>query len=141
MTRGSPRFEPIDRRRFMIGAIGIGSLAVIAGGLGRLLQNRFDIGGERAALDLPAPDCAVAALPADAELGDRGHHPVRDARTTSFYRIDTALVVPQVSKDSWSLKIDGLVDNPMELTFDDLLARPAGRALHHVVVRVERGRR
>ena len=29
-----------------------------------------------------------------------------------------------MSKDSWRLKIDGLVDNPMELTFDDLLARP-----------------
>jgi hypothetical protein len=33
-------------------------------------------------------------------------------------------VVPQVSKDSWRLKIGGMVDNPMELTFDDLLARP-----------------
>ena len=43
---------------------------------------------------------------------------------SDFYRIDTALVVPQVSKDSWKLTIDGLVDNPMELTFDDLLARP-----------------
>ena len=43
---------------------------------------------------------------------------------SDFYRIDTALVVPQVSKDSWKLTIDGLVDNPLELTFDDLLARP-----------------
>ncbi|NND75724.1 MAG: molybdopterin-dependent oxidoreductase, partial [Ilumatobacter sp.] len=42
----------------------------------------------------------------------------------SFYRIDTALVVPQVSKDSWKLSIAGLVDNPIELTFDELLARP-----------------
>jgi DMSO/TMAO reductase YedYZ molybdopterin-dependent catalytic subunit len=41
-----------------------------------------------------------------------------------FYRIDTALVVPQVSKASWKLTIDGLVDRPMELTFDDLLERP-----------------
>ena len=44
--------------------------------------------------------------------------------TADFYRIDTALVVPQVSKDSWKLEIGGMVDNPMELTFDDLLARP-----------------
>ena len=29
-----------------------------------------------------------------------------------------------MSKDSWKLTIDGLVDNPIELTFDDLLARP-----------------
>ena len=41
-----------------------------------------------------------------------------------FYRIDTALVVPQVAVDSWKLSIDGLVDNPMELTFQDLLDRP-----------------
>jgi hypothetical protein len=43
---------------------------------------------------------------------------------SEFYRIDTALVVPQVSKDSWTLRIGGMVDNPFELTFDDLLARP-----------------
>ena len=41
-----------------------------------------------------------------------------------FYRIDTALVVPQVAVDSWKLSIDGLVDKPMELTFQDLLDRP-----------------
>ena len=31
--------------------------------------------------------------------------------------------MPQVSKDSWSLKIGGMVDQEIELTFDDLLAR------------------
>jgi hypothetical protein len=41
----------------------------------------------------------------------------------NFYRIDTALVVPQVRVDTWKLQISGLVDNPIELTFDDLLAR------------------
>ena len=96
---------------------------MLAGGLGRLLQNRFDVSGERSALDLPAPAAPVDALPANAELGIDGITPFVVAND-SFYRIDTALVVPQVSKDSWSLKIDGLVDNPMELSFDDLLARP-----------------
>lgn len=40
-----------------------------------------------------------------------------------FYRIDTAIIVPQVDPDSWSLKIKGMVDNPIELTFADLLER------------------
>ena len=40
-----------------------------------------------------------------------------------FYRIDTALVVPQVSKDGWRLRIHGMVERELELTFDDLLAR------------------
>jgi DMSO/TMAO reductase YedYZ molybdopterin-dependent catalytic subunit len=120
---GGPRFEPMDRRRFVLGAIGVGSIAVLAGGLGRLLQNRFDVSGERAALALPAPDGPPPVLPGDVDLGIEGITPFV-IPNGDFYRIDTALVVPQVSKDSWRLTIDGLVDRPMELTFDDLLARP-----------------
>jgi DMSO/TMAO reductase YedYZ molybdopterin-dependent catalytic subunit len=41
-----------------------------------------------------------------------------------FYRIDTALVIPQVDVDSWTLSVTGLVDTPLELTFDELLALP-----------------
>ena len=32
--------------------------------------------------------------------------------------------LPQVAPDSWTLPIDGMVDHPMELTFDDLLRLP-----------------
>ena len=39
-----------------------------------------------------------------------------------FYRIDTALAVPQVDPAGWSLRITGLVDDPYELTFDEILA-------------------
>ena len=42
----------------------------------------------------------------------------------NFYRIDTALSVPQVPKDSWSLRIHGMVDREVTLTFADLLQRP-----------------
>lgn len=40
-----------------------------------------------------------------------------------FYRIDTAIVVPQVDPSSWSLKINGMVDTPLEFSFQDLLDR------------------
>ncbi|MCY4664785.1 MAG: molybdopterin-dependent oxidoreductase, partial [Acidimicrobiaceae bacterium] len=39
-----------------------------------------------------------------------------------FYRIDTALTVPQVDPDQWRLRITGLVDNPYELTYQDIRA-------------------
>jgi DMSO/TMAO reductase YedYZ molybdopterin-dependent catalytic subunit len=113
----------VDRRRFIGGAIGIGSLAVIAGGFGRVLQQRFAVDSERSLLSLPTVDGPAPALPANAQLPIDGLQPFVTP-TADFYRIDTALVVPQVSKDSWRLKIGGMVDNPMELTFDDLLARP-----------------
>ena len=113
----------VDRRRFVGGAIGIGSVAVFAGGIGRLLQQRFEVDSERSSLSLPSVDTPVTALPADAQLPLDGLNPFVTP-SADFYRIDTALVVPQLSKDSWRLKIGGMVDNPMELTFDDLLARP-----------------
>ncbi len=113
----------VDRRRFVGGAIGIGSIAVIAGGVGRVLQQRFEVNNERNAISLPPVDRPATVLPADAQLPLDGLDPFVTPNA-DFYRIDTALVVPQVSKDSWRLRIGGMVDNPMELTFDDLLARP-----------------
>ena len=42
--------------------------------------------------------------------------------TDEFYRIDTAVVPPQVNPSNWRLRFTGLVDRPYELTFDDILA-------------------
>ncbi len=41
-----------------------------------------------------------------------------------FYRIDTALVIPELNAKSWQMSISGMVDKEMLLTFDDLLKRP-----------------
>ena len=40
----------------------------------------------------------------------------------NFYRIDSALSIPRIDVDTWSMKITGMVDNELEFTFDDLLA-------------------
>ena len=39
-----------------------------------------------------------------------------------FYRIDTALTIPQVDVDSWRLDVTGLVDRPFSIGYDELLA-------------------
>jgi DMSO/TMAO reductase YedYZ molybdopterin-dependent catalytic subunit len=41
-----------------------------------------------------------------------------------FYRIDTALFVPSVAADTWSLRIHGMVDREIRLDYRQLLARP-----------------
>ena len=46
----------------------------------------------------------------------------------SFYRVDTNLVLPQVSPETWTLTIDGMVDRPVELTFAELLKMPLTEA-------------
>jgi DMSO/TMAO reductase YedYZ molybdopterin-dependent catalytic subunit len=40
-----------------------------------------------------------------------------------FYRVDTALRVPVVPVDGWTLRIHGMVDHELELTFADVLDR------------------
>ena len=70
----------------------------------------------------PQRSGAPSAAAGEFEFGIDGISPFVTP-VEEFYRIDTAIVVPQVSKDSWSLKIGGMVDRELELTFDDLLAR------------------
>jgi DMSO/TMAO reductase YedYZ molybdopterin-dependent catalytic subunit len=40
-----------------------------------------------------------------------------------FYRIHTAIVVPAIEPKDWSLRIHGMVDREITLTYDDLLDR------------------
>jgi DMSO/TMAO reductase YedYZ molybdopterin-dependent catalytic subunit len=117
----------VDRRQFIGGAVTVGSAAAITGGVGRALQRRFAVAQDQLAVtetlqnsgDLSAvPNLA----PSEFELGVDGIESFV-VPNNNFYRIDTALVVPQVQVDSWKLRIDGMVDNPIEMTFDDLLAR------------------
>jgi DMSO/TMAO reductase YedYZ molybdopterin-dependent catalytic subunit len=41
-----------------------------------------------------------------------------------FYRIDTTLVTPQVDASTWQLRIHGLVEQPVTLSFEELLRSP-----------------
>jgi DMSO/TMAO reductase YedYZ molybdopterin-dependent catalytic subunit len=42
---------------------------------------------------------------------------------TAFYRVDTALRVPDVPVEGWRLRVHGMVDHELDLTFEDLLGR------------------
>lgn len=137
---GRPTMMGPDRRQFMTSALAIGSAAAVTGGIGRLLQQRFEVDTDFALPGQPGADAPVStsgdgSTPSavdvvidrapsidGAELGVDGVESFV-VPNDDFYRIDTALVVPQVARDTWRLKISGLVDNEIELTYDDLLAR------------------
>jgi DMSO/TMAO reductase YedYZ molybdopterin-dependent catalytic subunit len=113
------------RRRFLVGGAvaGAGAAVLWAGAKG--LSRGGPPAGQRASIRLPAPAEPVAAgTPGAADgLAADGLSPLITP-TKDFYRIDEALVVPNINVDTWRLKIDGMVDNPYELSFDDLLAQP-----------------
>jgi DMSO/TMAO reductase YedYZ molybdopterin-dependent catalytic subunit len=115
------------RRRFLITAGGVAAVAAAGGGAGQLLLGRFSVASSRAGVRLPAPAVAARAVPAGAELGIGGLSPFFTSNS-QFYRVDTDLVVPQVSPDSWTLRIDGMVRSPVEITFDELLKMPLTEA-------------
>jgi DMSO/TMAO reductase YedYZ molybdopterin-dependent catalytic subunit len=88
-----------------------------------LLSTRREVVAARAGLTLPTPASPAPAVPAAAELNLPRLAPFVTPNA-DFYRIDTALVVPQVDPAGWTLRIHGRVRNPVTLTFDDLMARP-----------------
>ncbi len=45
-----------------------------------------------------------------------------------FYLIDTALSSPRINVDNWTLKVMGEVDNPIELSYNDLISLPTREA-------------
>jgi len=119
----TPGAGAADRRTFLLRGVTVASLAAMAGGIGRVLQGRFSVATERAGLRLPAVRRAAAAtLPPGVDPDVEGITPFVTPND-DFYRIDTALIVPQVSAETWKLRIHGMVERELELTFDDLLAR------------------
>lgn len=60
------------------------------------------------------------AVPAGATQGVAGQT-AYITPNNNFYRIDTAITVPQVDPDTWRLRVTGMVDQDIELTFQDLL--------------------
>ncbi|MBQ0893188.1 molybdopterin-dependent oxidoreductase [Micromonospora sp. U56] len=115
--------DPDSRRRFLRGVGVLAGAAAVAGLGGHWLAGRRGVSAAREAVTLPAPSAAAPAVPAGADLSLAQLAPYVTP-TSGFYRIDTALVVPQVDPETWRLRIHGRVRNPIELSFADLLARP-----------------
>ena len=124
---GGPGGNGLERRRFLIVGAGAAALGVAAGGLGNALLGRFSVASSRAAVRLPGPAVPAAAVPAGTDLRIPGLTPFMTSNA-SFYRVDTDLVLPQVSPETWTLTIDGMVDRPVELTFAELLKMPLTEA-------------
>jgi DMSO/TMAO reductase YedYZ molybdopterin-dependent catalytic subunit len=114
----------LDRRRFFLTSGVVLGAAAVAGGGGRLLQRRFDVAGARAELALPAPASRAAALPDGADLSREidGLTPLF-TRNRDFYRVDTAISVPQVRPSDYRLSMTGMFDSPRSYTLPDLFGR------------------
>jgi DMSO/TMAO reductase YedYZ molybdopterin-dependent catalytic subunit len=112
-----------DRRRFLRTGVAAAGIAVVAGGLGRLLTSRASAAASRAAATIPVPADALPPPPKGADLDVPGVAPFVTPNA-DFYRVDTALFVPAIDAGAWTLRVHGMVDREITLDFDRLLARP-----------------
>lgn len=114
----------LDRRRFFLtSGVALG-VAAVAGAGGRLLQMRFDVADARSDLALPRPSSPAGAVPAGADLAREveGLTPLFTP-SREFYRVDTAISVPQVRPSDYRLTLDGMFDAPGSYSLSDLFAR------------------
>jgi len=108
------------RRRTFLAA----ALVAIAGAAGSSVLGRKLRAGnisEAARADVALPRAGTSAgVPDRQPFSPEGLSPYVTPNA-EFYRIDTALIVPQVDIDAWSLEISGMVDSPFSISYDELL--------------------
>ncbi|GGL18332.1 molybdopterin-dependent oxidoreductase [Mangrovihabitans endophyticus] len=111
--------RPFDRRAFLRAAGLVAGGAVVAGGSAALVGRARGgaIARSREAITLPAAADPAKPVPAGVAPGFR-------TPNDRFYRVDTALTVPDIDPAGWSLRVHGMVDQELTLSFQDLLDRP-----------------
>ncbi|MGO2518792.1 MAG: molybdopterin-dependent oxidoreductase [Microbacterium sp.] len=119
-TDPDPRPTGMDRRRFFVLAAVAGASAVIVGITARAVNTAVaSVESIRSALKLPSARTKVS-VPSGAELDVPGLSPLFTPND-DFYRVDTALTVPTIDPETWRLVIDGMVEQRVELSFQDIL--------------------
>lgn len=101
--------------------IGVGIVAATSAG--RFLRDNAGTQLQRLNIALPRPLKFLPAPPIDPALTTPGLSKLFTPNS-EFYRIDTAIVIPNISVDTWRLRIDGMVANPREFTYAELTDRP-----------------
>ena len=148
----APAAEVKTRRAFFAYAVGAGAAALAMVGLGRALRGQsaaeqfLEANTLRATTTTTSPPTTTGAAtesPTTTTVAPQPAGPsVQEQVATldtldddvagissyvtpndSFYRIDTAFgQVPQIDPANWRLRFTGMVDNPYELTFDEIQA-------------------
>lgn len=110
-----------SKRDFLVGAGAVIGVAALAGTFGRVLIERAKraVSG-RDEVVLPSAADPLPPVPDAADFDIAGVEQIL-VPNEDFYRIDTALSIPRIDLQEWTLEIKGMVDRPYTLTFADLL--------------------
>jgi DMSO/TMAO reductase YedYZ molybdopterin-dependent catalytic subunit len=111
-------------RRDLVRAVALITVgAVAAVSAAKYLRDHASAQLQRLNIALPKPLKFLPAPPSDPALTTPGLSTLFTPNR-EFYKIDTAIVAPSISVDTWRLQIDGMVANPYEFTYQELISRP-----------------
>ncbi|THE08814.1 oxidoreductase [Microbacterium oleivorans] len=129
-TNGATASPSSPSRRGFVALLAGSAAAAIVVGVGSRLANAATITTQtiRRAITLPKPTTPAAPVPAGASLDVEGISTLITANE-NFYRIDTALQVPAIDPETWRLRIVGMVENEIEIGFDEMLALPLDESI------------
>ncbi|MHA7664834.1 molybdopterin-dependent oxidoreductase [Mycolicibacterium sp. HS_4_1] len=107
-------------RRRSLATLGFLAAGTLAGVIGVVLgRAAASVSGDRSAYTPPAPKVPGPPIPPDVQPAGVDLPPFITP-AADFYRIDTALSVPQVQRQDWRLRIHGMVDREVTFRFDEL---------------------
>jgi DMSO/TMAO reductase YedYZ molybdopterin-dependent catalytic subunit len=112
-----------DRRRFLAGSAAAAGTAAVAYLVGRELTEHTSVSQAQASLRIPRPSRPAPPLPPGSNLKIPGLTSFITPNS-SFYRVDTAIILPEVPPDSWQLRVHGMVAREMTINFNELIHRP-----------------
>jgi DMSO/TMAO reductase YedYZ molybdopterin-dependent catalytic subunit len=120
-----PTRPGLTRRRVLVdGGVAAGAL-LLGVGVARAVRESARTAASQVARKLPR---ATPKVTVPADTLDEGPDAISGISpyvtpTDDFYRIDTVFRVPVVDVGDWSVKVTGMVDHEIELTYDELLER------------------
>jgi DMSO/TMAO reductase YedYZ molybdopterin-dependent catalytic subunit len=111
-----------SRRRFLASSAGVLVVGGAAGVSGQALANADNARGSRSSVGALVPDEPAPAVPAGADFRGAGT-PDFITPNPKFYRVDKALMVPQIRAEDWQLRIHGMVENEKTFSYADITSR------------------
>ena len=122
MPAESPERGVSRRNLFKIGG-GVVAATILGSAGYKFLHRGASVQLDRLGITLPKALNPLPAPPADPALKVEKLSTLFTPND-KFFIIDNAVVVPQINPSNWDLTIDGMVKNPIKLSYDELLARP-----------------
>jgi DMSO/TMAO reductase YedYZ molybdopterin-dependent catalytic subunit len=112
-----------DRRKFLQAASGTAAASLVTFGVSSWVAENRNVNSIVKGLKLPAPATPLAPLPSGTNFKIPGLSSFVTPNS-SFYRVDTAIILPEIAPSTWQLRIHGMVTKEIVLNFDDLLKQP-----------------